>query len=293
MAECSICKNTIQVPYELNCCHSFHKACIKQLKRQGKMCPCCSKPILKKHYSGYELFTLTDGLECQICNWRPLKLVTLSDSSFKVEYVFNHHCDACQFNCHYFQRASSYKDPVKLVRANLKPKDESFSPFMGLPLDGGPTREYDKYDYLHCNKCHQDVLRFHDQDIESLEKRSPEDYVFARRMYAPVCSECKRMTWGTLLEKTYQNLPKCGICNKIVKRDDWFRRFCCRSTPFHFDCSLKHPTCPKCGKECKISFDISRSDPTMQNITLSGWPEKETNAEEPQQQNHVFSISGI
>lgn len=262
-------KPSTQAPYELYCGHSFDKEYIKQLKRENKTCPICLKPIQKKCFSGYELYTLTDNLQCQSCHWIPHKLVTFSPSSLKVEHLFNHHCVTCQFNCHYFKRAPSHKHSIQLIRENLKPRDESFSPDMGQCLRNAPSREYDKYDYLYCKKCHEAVLTFHDEDFESLEKHSPDDPIFEERVECYRCLECRRLTWGTLVEKTYQKLPRCGICNNIVKLDQWFRRFCCRSTPFHFDCSVKHSTCPKCETECKISLEISRLDPSMQEVLFN------------------------
>lgn len=238
------------------------------------MCPECQNSMSSTPCgTGYELFHLMDNLQCRVCHWKPLKKVTFQPSILKVEYRLNHHCEFCQLNSYRFKHTHDF---VTSLLKDFEPKDDSFLDMGRLWLNDDEIRPYDRYDYLRCNVCHHRVTEFEKMDIASLIKDTPDERVGRSRRE---CSQCFNMTWGTLLEKTYQTLPKCFACHRLVENREMHRRECCRvrgsKVIFHFDCSRNQIKCINCQSKCKIAFNISKSDPTLQDVKLLGKALKE------------------
>ncbi|GBO21324.1 hypothetical protein AVEN_237940-1 [Araneus ventricosus] len=222
-------------------------SCVKQ-QQDG-----CSEP----HKSGKDVFTMLDDMQCKTCGWVPVKTVT---SFLKVEYVLNHQCETCQFQSFLFRFGDSF---VGLILSFMEPRDGS-PPDMGRGLGEAPSRPYDEYDYLYCKTCNNNLWEFHEELPGASDQRVFNRKTFRRSM----CHECIHLTRGELLEKTYQVLPKCCVCNELVEHDRMFLRLCCRMRHkkkyFHVECSRKHAECPNCRAECKIQFEIPNSDTSLQ-----------------------------
>ncbi|KAF8789499.1 DNA oxidative demethylase ALKBH2 like protein [Argiope bruennichi] len=155
-------------------------------------------------------------------------------------------------------KSSNIPLAIKEILSDLKPYDGSFLN-RGKLVYGDSAKPFNKYDYLYCKWCKNPVM-LRNKDIES---KNPNYPIFPIPCNYFSCFRCNSLTYGTLLDCTYQKLPKCAICQEIVTPDQHFERFCCMFTPFHYECSWKHPVCPECGFESQLTFEILKSDPSI------------------------------